>query len=352
MVLEVDNFDLAGDDLPLVSIIMPVYNAEIYLKEAIDSILGQVYKNIELIIIDDCSSDNSVKIIKSYDDNRIRFIRNEVNLKQPRTRNKGISLANGKYIANMDADDISLPERIAKQVAFMEKHTEIDVCGTAIKCFGGAFERIWKYPVESRELLAWSVINSPFAHPTVMIRKSSIEKYKIQYSVDFKYAQDFELWSRLALQGCKFHNLPDVLLHYRESETGVGRSHKREQQMLGDKIRCRNLKKVFSFRYKLKSIECDNCEYISIKEDIDFLIRSMHDLPSSKIFSSIELQNILSECIKQIALKNTHHGYKIFIVTLKAIGYFKADKMWWTKLFLKCLIKYNPISMTSMINCR
>lgn len=185
-----------------------------------------------------------------------------------------------------------------------------------------------------------------------MIRKSSIEKYKIQYSVDFKYAQDFELWSRLALQGCKFHNLPEVLLHYRESKTGIGRSHKREQQMLGAKIRCRNLEKVFSFRHKLNSIECVNCEYVSIKEDIDFLIKSMHNLPSSKLFSSIELQKILSECIKQIALQNTHYGCKIFIITLKALGYSKADKMWWIKLFLKCLIKYNPISMTSMINWR
>lgn len=331
---------------PLVSVVMPVYNAEKYLTEAIDSILGQVYKNIELIIIDDCSSDNSVKIVESYSDSRIRFFRNEVNLKQPRTRNKGIALANGKYIANMDADDISLPERISKQVAFMEKNTDVDVCGTSIKCFGGALERVWKYPVESRELLVWSVINSPFAHPTVMIRKSSIEKYKITYSVDFKYAQDFELWSRLALQGCKFYNLPEVLLHYRESKTGIGRSHKREQQMLGAKIRCRNIKKVFGFRHELKSLECDNCEYASVKEDIDFLNRSMHNVPSSKLFLSIELQNILSNCIKKIALHNTHYGYKIFFITLKAIGYSKADKLWWIKLFLKCFIKYNPINMT------
>lgn len=328
---------------PLVSIIMPVYNAEHYLRSAIDSILKQTYTKIEFIIIDDASCDNSVEIIKSYSDNRIKLIRNEVNLKQSITRNKGLNLANGKYIANMDADDISLPERIAKQVAFMEEHKDIDICGTYIKCFGGNIERKCKYPIKSRDLLVWSVVNVPFAHPAVMFRKSSVKKYQIQYSMAFKYAQDFELWSRLALQGCRFYNLPEVLLYYRESEFGVGRAHKREQQILASKIICRNIKKVFALKNTLKSLECDDYKYLSVKEDIQFLSKYRKKQLTSELFTVVELDCILVNCIKQIANINIHYGLRIFFMTLRAIGYSKADKIWWIKLFLKCIFKYNLI---------
>ena len=115
----------------LISIILPAYNAEKYLKEAIDSILAQTYTNFELIVINDGSTDKTEEIILSYQDSRIRYIKNEKNLKLIRTLNKGIGLAKGKYIARMDADDISLPHRLKEEVEFMEAHPNIGEIGRA-----------------------------------------------------------------------------------------------------------------------------------------------------------------------------------------------------------------------------
>ena len=122
---------------------MPVYNAEKYIVEAVDSILNQTYSDFEFIIIDDCSTDASYEILQSYaaKDNRIRLFKNDVNKKLPKTLNFGISQAKGKYIARMDADDISLPERFAKQIKFMESHPEIGVCGTWLVEFSKTGEK-------------------------------------------------------------------------------------------------------------------------------------------------------------------------------------------------------------------
>src|SRR5688500_8514963 len=116
--------DKAITTQPLVSVLMPVYNAEAYVSEAIQSILQQTYKNFEFLIINDGSTDNSEKLINTFSDSRIRYIRNSENIKLVATLNKGIDLSVGKYLVRMDADDISLPERLQKQVDFMETHPE------------------------------------------------------------------------------------------------------------------------------------------------------------------------------------------------------------------------------------
>jgi len=115
---------------PAVSVVMPVYNGEKYLRESIDSILNQTYTDYEFIIVNDGSNDKTEEIILSYNDNRIRYIKNEKNLQIVKSLNRGIELAKGRYIARMDADDISLPRRFEKQITFMENNLEIGVCGT------------------------------------------------------------------------------------------------------------------------------------------------------------------------------------------------------------------------------
>ena len=126
--------------MPKISVIMPAYNAEQYISEAIESILGQTFADFEFIIIDDGSSDSTSGIIASYKDSRIRYFRNEKNLGIVGALNRGLALAAGEYIARMDADDISLPERFQTQCAYMEKHPDVGVCGTAIKVFGKNME--------------------------------------------------------------------------------------------------------------------------------------------------------------------------------------------------------------------
>ena len=117
-------------NLPLVSVVMPVYNGEKYLKEAIDSVLSQSYQNIELVIVNDGSTDSGSQIVKKYTDPRIRFVENESNSGIVYSRNKGLESATGKYVATLDSDDIALPDRIEKQVLFLENNSEYGMCGT------------------------------------------------------------------------------------------------------------------------------------------------------------------------------------------------------------------------------
>ena len=130
---------------PLVTVLMSVYNGEKYLERAIKSILNQTFKDFEFLIINDGSTDNSVKIIQSFNDLRLRLIHNESNIGLIKTLNKGLKLSNGKYIARMDCDDISLPKRLSIQASFMEKYPEIGVCGSWVKIIGLGKKFINKY---------------------------------------------------------------------------------------------------------------------------------------------------------------------------------------------------------------
>ncbi len=200
--------------LPLVTVLMPVYNGEKYLKMAIDSILNQTYKNFELLIINDGSTDKSESIISKYSDERIFYVKNEKNLGLVTTLNKGLALAKGDYIARMDCDDISMPMRFEKQVRFMDENDEVGVCGTWIKFFGEGPGIVVKNPVSHREIECKLLFSNPMAHPTVMLRKSFFDRFNLTYSSNYQLAEDFELWHR-CVKLFKFHNIPEVLLRYR-----------------------------------------------------------------------------------------------------------------------------------------
>jgi len=225
---------------PTISVVMPVYNGEKYLREAIDSILNQTYNDFEFIIINDGSTDKTDEIILSYDDPRIVYIKNEENLQIVKTLNKGIDLAKGKYIARMDADDISLPKRFEKQMKFMEKNPEIGVCGTWIEVFGIRNERL-KYPVEHEEIKATLLFNSALAHPSVMIKRSILQIN--HYDVLYNKAEDYALWIEL-LETCKFCNIPEYLLKYRLHKK---QTEKNIQFDITNKIRDEILKKIGCF---------------------------------------------------------------------------------------------------------
>jgi len=214
---------------PRVSVLMPVYNGREYLREAVDSILGQGYSDYEFIIIDDGSTDESEKVILSYRDERIRFISHEENVGLPSTLNKGMELAAGEYIVRMDQDDISLPERIEKQVRFMDNHPETGVCGTWIRYIGVPRRpwrsRVYKYPTEPRDIRARSLFNSSFAHPSVIMRSSLLERFQLRYDPEHLNAEDWGLW-----QKCSFcfplANIPEALLLYRVNPGSMTNSNK------------------------------------------------------------------------------------------------------------------------------
>lgn len=194
---------------------MPAYNAEKYLREAIDSILSQTFTDFEFIIINDGSTDSTKDIILSYTDPRIIYLENEQNSGICVTLNKGLDAARGTYIARMDADDISLPDRFQKQVAYLSTHPEIGVLGTDIEVFGDSIQ-----PYEFRQLhtpeecSAGLIFNSCFAHPSVMMRRHVLESFNLRYKDKFRGLEDYELWWQLN-KLCKLNNLPEILLRYR-----------------------------------------------------------------------------------------------------------------------------------------
>ena len=296
---------------PLVSIVIPMYNAEKYIKEAILSITNQTYKNLEIIIIDDCSKDKSVEIVKSIEDDRIILIKNDENLQQPKTRNKGLMLAKGKYIANMDADDISVQDRIEKQVAFMEKHPWIDICGTQIEKFGkrNFIKRLAdiiftvKFPEEHDEIIAEMPVRCVLAHPTAMFRTESVHKYGIRYNPEFRYAQDFELWSRLIFENVKFANLPQKLLRYRMSDEQVGNKHGNEQKKYAIDIIKRNIGEIipdedFFFFFN----EFYDEEYV--KKDIEKLLKIYIACSDKECHKKKQIENFMDVLANSLVNKN------------------------------------------------
>lgn len=206
---------------PLVSIIIPFYNSEKYIKEAIESILVQTFEDFELILVNDFSKDNSLSVVKKYEsiDSRIQII-NNANLKGiAGATNTGISVAKGKYIALMDSDDIAATSRIAKQVLFLNSHPRTGVVGTWMEEFENG-KNIWKLPISNRILRVTCLIHPPIANPTAMFRKSLLCKYNIKYDETYSSVQDYDFWLKL-YKHTKFANIPIVLHYYRVRNSSV-----------------------------------------------------------------------------------------------------------------------------------
>lgn len=211
------------EEQPLVSVLLPVYNAQSTIIESLNSIVNQTYQNMEIIVINDGSNDNSESLISSLSDKRISFYSNDCNRGIVYTLNRGLQLAHGKYIARMDADDISLPTRIEEEVRVMEEQPEIVVCGCDVEVFSDSKRKLPKSIVvlaDSDGLKSSLAMFPCFAHPTVMIRKSILDEYKISYDSGYLHAEDYKMWVDLASCG-EFHIIPKKLLRYRISDTQI-----------------------------------------------------------------------------------------------------------------------------------
>lgn len=211
---------------PKISVIMPVYNSSKYLKKAIDSILKQTFSDFELIILNDCSTDDSKVIIENYalEDNRIVFIDKTHNVGPALLRNEGIDNAKADFIALMDSDDVALPKRFEKQVVFLENNPDIDLCGTWYTIFGeGIKDKIVKN-AQNHDLLKVSFLNdNPIGNPTVMLRKRIFASNR--FNPDYVPVEDYELWSRTITKH-KFYNIPETLLLYRWHNTNISQTKK------------------------------------------------------------------------------------------------------------------------------
>lgn len=201
---------------PKVSVIIPVLDGERFLSFALTSILEQTFQDFELIIINDGSTDKTEEIIKSFIDERIVYLNNEKNMGLAFSFNRGIDAAKGQYIARMDADDISLPERFAEQLSFLDCKPNIGIVGSQIYIMreDGEIVATHSRPESHKEIKFYSLFSSPMYHPTVMGR---IEVFKSHhFNETFSNSEDYELWSRLLFQtGIKFSNIQKPLLKYR-----------------------------------------------------------------------------------------------------------------------------------------
>lgn len=211
-------------ELTKVSVVMPVYNAEAYLKDAIESILNQTFTDFEFIIVDDASTDNSYKIIEEYSkkDIRIVVLVNEKNLGIAETRTKGTKYAKGKYIAVADADDISISTRLEKQYNYLEKINDCGVVGGFIELFDSDTDRILgvrKYYEDDANLRKRLFLYCPVAQPVCMIRREVFDTLGY-YDPKYPPAEDLDLWFRIGTK-YKFANIQEILVKYRVHENSA-----------------------------------------------------------------------------------------------------------------------------------
>jgi len=227
---------------PLVSVMMAAYNAEKFIAPAIESILHQTYSNWELIILNDGSTDDTKKVIETFSDNRIRYYENKINKGLVFTRNRMISLSNGKYLAVLDSDDISYSKRLSKEVQFLEKHPEYCLVGSSIEMIdasGNLTGEKWLLPARDKLIPSILFFHNNIAHSTVLMRHDCLPSPA--YREGYAPAEDYDLWIRLSQLG-KIHNFYKPLVAYRKHESNVSMGDSRKQLDKAErKILCENV---------------------------------------------------------------------------------------------------------------
>lgn len=291
----------------MISVVLPAYNAQETIGEAIQSIIDQTYTDWELLVINDGSTDNTRSVVLSFDDPRIKYIENECNKKLIYTLNRGLELATGKYIVRMDADDISLPTRFEKQIAFMDNHPDVVASGGGMLVFSNdkTIKRIHcESDPEKIQLLLFN--SSPIYHPTAIIRRSILELHTIRYSQEYLHVEDYMLWFALSKEG-RLSNLQDVLIKYRISDSQISTKYNELQFVNKNKVR----KKIIS-EY-LHSIGIEWADNISVDELIVTLTNniSIFNLKGMEKKQFVELLFILYFTIKH-SPRNIIHYYRFF----------------------------------------
>lgn len=229
--------------VPLISVVLPVYNGEKYLAQAVDSILAQTFTDFELIMIDDGSTDSSLQILRKYEqlDSRIRLVARE-NRGLVTTLNDLIDIARGEWVARMDQDDIALPNRLERQMKWL-KETGADIAGSWVRRFGSSDKRLIRLRQTDDAIKMEILFCSPFAHPSVMMRTALVKR--LRYDKAWEKAEDYDLWERAAEAGWKMTNVPEELLLYRQHGTQISTMASMQQQQQTMKIQRRYWRFVF-----------------------------------------------------------------------------------------------------------
>lgn len=316
-----------------VSVIMSTHKTDSeQLDVSINSILNQTYKNIEFIIVFDGDREEYNRVNKKYG-NKLKTILNEKNMGLPTSLNIAIKNASGEYIARMDGDDISIKDRIAKQVEYLNEHKDVYVCGTSAQLFGNINKKKTIYLKSAEEIKIQMLYKATLIHPTVMVRREIFDEYK--YNEEFKCSQDFELWSRIS-DKYQIAFLPFIGLNYRVHSKQASIEKREEQSKLSKKVIKSNTNKITGkYNEKIYSTLCvlggreplSKYNYKEISDNIDYIIEK------NTSYDKKTLKKVLYNRYFELIIKNKIIPLQIFA-------------------FAKCFKIYNLIEIISMINRR
>ena len=341
--------------MPKVTVLMPVYNAEFYIKEAVDSILKQTFDDFEFLIFNDGSTDSSADIVRSYNDQRITFFDSKQNKGYVHYLNYGIEIAKGEYIARMDADDISHPMRLKKQVDFMDRNPEIGVCGTWFRIIGSNYTV--KHPTDDTKIRLSLLKDSAIGHPTVILKTDLLRKHGLQYDASFVPAEDYLFWVNLS-QYCKLANLPEVLLQYRVHQHQISRDRRDEQNEKAQLVRNYQIEKLLNRHLTNEESIYNSLLFqrkININDDLFPVIREwINKLITINLLNKIYPRQKFTNLLNQ----QLNNSYQSYYLSKKNIGKFYSLRIlkdfWVSKnchfsyfsnmqkivFSIKCLIKY------------
>ncbi len=306
---------------PKISVIMSVRNGMPYLPEAVHSILEQTFTDFEFIILDNASTDGSVEWIAELKDSRIRLLQNEKDIGLSASLNRGLDASRGQYVARMDADDISLPNRFQAQLTFMDEHSDISVCGGQIDILGSKTPN-FPYPYEHRAMCSELFFEVPMAHPAVMFRRQVLQEHGLRYDEKLATTQDYEMWCQIAgIVGLRMANLKEVILHYRKHEANASSVDSRTlEEALG--IRVNYFKQVFPDLPEDDAVLFGNIVSRRFEEKYVFLLRSAKLLQQFLRIAEEEQtldQQTLRRCSGLI-----WHDYCVFLLKFRSALFFRA----------------------------
>jgi glycosyltransferase involved in cell wall biosynthesis len=285
---------------------MAVYNGERFLDQAIDSILDQTFPDFEFVIVDDASTDSTWQFLQEYaeEDVRVALLRNQTNQGLAKSLNRGLEIARGEYIARMDADDISLPERLGAQVSFLDGHAQVGVVGSAIKMIdaNGSYIKTIRHP-KSHNFILWNLcFHTPFAHPSVMFRKDVVDCVG-GYDDELPVNQDRDLWQRLS-SVTRFANLSEAHLLFRRHDGSIthqfGDVQARHSARAGQRMMSQILEHDVSYRI-CYNIRRHRFETPDAAVQAVNLIRDLYTAFMAKqTLSSLEKRKIRADAIQRV----------------------------------------------------
>lgn len=300
----------------LVSVIIPAYNVERYIGTCLRSMLDQTYVHQEILVVNDAATDNTLSVIKSFTDPRIRIIENETNLGLAASVNKAIQQAKGLYIARMDADDVAHPQRLQKQVEFLEQHADVSIVGTAMQSIGYS-NYLHEFPETHEACKPHLLFNVCFGHPSVLVRKSVFDNPENLYHEDLRqYSEEYELWCRL-VDKIRFANLPEALLEYRTFEPAEKNDAEQKRKENSFTIRKNFIAAQLGEQSEKDYQYHDNISNLRKAKDMEelsvwltWLERCIQLNNKYKAFDSRALQSELSKRAFELRYWNKHLGIK------------------------------------------